>query len=161
MTILQKIENFISKRRMELRFHPLLVLSIITFTLTAVLLGIVAWWEFVPDNVVTVINSNSVPVDKTIYNAGDRITYTISYCKTRQLSGKVMRALVDGYRTLYETEYSDLPIGCHTTKVNELVIPSFTPTGTYHLDVNIDYQINPLRVYTVHFQTQSFQVKWK
>ena len=138
--------------------HPLAIISSITLGLTILLCCLVGYWLFYPDNVTTISNSDSVPVNKTTYTAGEHITYTLSYCKTRSLTGKVMRALVDGYRTVYETVYSNLPVGCHTINVNELVIPSFTPTGKYYLTGTTEYAINPLRTVSNSWKTVEFNV---
>ena len=138
--------------------HPLAILSTITLISTTFLVGLVVYWLFVPDNVVTVNNPQALVVDKIVYKAGDRITYTLCYCKTRRIVGKVDRALVDGFRTIYEPIYSDLPTGCHTVKINELVIPSFTPTGTYHLDMTAEYKVNILKTYMINFRSVDFKV---
>ena len=139
--------------------HPLTILSIVTFLSLGFLMVLVGYWLFWPDNIVTISNPNSIQIDKAVYAPGDRITYTLSYCKTAPMTANVMRALVNDYRTLYDTVESNLPTGCHTTKINELTIPSFAPDGTYHLTGEADYKINPLRTFTVMWRTVDFQVK--
>ena len=143
---------------MKPKRHPLLILSCVTLLFTAILVGLVGYWLFYPDNVVVVTNPNTIKVDKTVYYAGDRITYTFSYCKTRPIVAEVSRALVDDFRTLYDMKQSDLPIGCHTISTNELTIPNFEPSGTYHLNISAVYPINPLRDYTVLMRTVDFKV---
>jgi len=138
--------------------HPLFILSFITLILTLFLAGIVTYWIFIPDTIIKMDNATAVPVDKTVYNAGDRITYTISYCKKRKLVGKVSRALVDGYRISFGMKESDLPAGCHTTKVNELRIPLFTQTGIYHIETTIIYQNNPIKTSSFYWRSVDFKV---
>ena len=112
-----------------------------------------------PDTVITFKNPNSIQVDKKIYYPGDRITYTIDYCKYKNISGIVSRAITDDFRVTFTDVQSNLPLGCHTTQVNDLTIPLFLSTGTYHLTISGMYKINTLRSFeTPLLTTESFQV---
>jgi hypothetical protein len=128
----------------------------ITFVLTIILMGMVGYWELWPDNIVTI--EKSVTTDKAVYYAGERITYTISYCKTRKLPGEVLRSLVNGTRITFSTIESDLPIGCHTMKVSDLIIPDYVDSGIYHIEGTGQYQINPLRKYYNFWESQEFEI---
>lgn len=139
------------RRIIEITAMPLIALLIL-------LMILFWWWLIVPDRVVVVKNPMAIQVDKKVYHPGDRLTYTIDYCKTRPIMGKVSRALVDGYRLMWETVYSNLPVGCHKIEVNELKIHPYAPPGIYHLEITADYQVNPLQIYEVRENTVDFQI---
>jgi hypothetical protein len=131
----------------------------LTFTISFGFLILLGYWEFWPNNILTIENSQKISVDKTSYSPGDRITYTLNYCKTKTISGNSLRALVDGFRMTYEPIKGNLPIGCHTININDLTIPTFIPGGTYHLDMSIEYDINPLRSIIINYKTVDFLIK--
>lgn len=133
-------------------------MSIVTGILSVILLGLVTYWLFWPDNVMVIKNPQAVQVDKQVYQAGDRLTYTVSYCKSRVAIGTITRALVDGYRTNFDVKTNSLTPGCHTVSLNDLEIPKFVPTGTYHLEATASYVLNPLRNQNVRWQSVDFQV---
>jgi hypothetical protein len=134
-------------------------LASFTFIVSFGLIALLGYWEFWPDNILTVQNAQELSVDKTIYSPGDRITYTLNYCKTRNMPGILLRALVDGFRMTYEPKGGNLPVGCHTINVNDLEIPSFIPSGIYHLDMSAEYKINPLKSFIVNYRTVDFLIK--
>ena len=142
-----------------MKFHPLAIISVITFILTIILVFWVSYMLWYPINLISVKNSQSIPVDRSIYHPEDRITYTLDYCKTKNLTASVSRALVDDYRLVFESMNSNLEKGCHVVKVNEVLIPEFTQSGTYHLEITGTYQINVLRVYTLNLRTVDFQIE--
>jgi hypothetical protein len=117
---------------------------------------LLSYWLLYPDNVVTVIAP--VTVSSLVYHPGERITYTLSYCKTRKLVGSVVRSLVDGTRLTFTTVQSDLPVGCHTINVSDLVIPDYVDSGTYHIEATAEYKINPARTFEVYFKSQEFKI---
>lgn len=135
-------------------------LSIIgtVFILTA--LGVFTYWSFQPD-VITITDPLNIPVGKSVYKVGERITYTFEYCKTRKLVGVVDRALVDSYRITYAQITSDLAVGCYTVNVNDLVIPDFIVTNgdKYYLEITAVYKINPIKTQYVYLRTQEFLIQ--
>lgn len=132
--------------------------SLFTVSLTLVLLLVIYYWEFYPDIPLTITHPEAVQVDKTIYHPGDLITYTITYCKSRNIIASISRSLVNSTRTLYTTVDSNLPVGCHTVAIAELEIPKYTDAGEYHLEATASYKINPLRVYNVNWRTVDFKI---
>ena len=109
-----------------MKYHKhLYIFSYITIGLTALLMALVIYWSFFPANFVTVENSMSIKMDKAVYYPGDRMTYTISYCKKSKMPGDVMRSLINGTQITYTTISSDLPVGCHTINVSDLIIPEY------------------------------------
>ena len=129
-------------------------LSIITL---AVLL--VGYWLLWPETVITFTNPQSLSVDKKFYYPGDRIAYTVKYCKYKNITATVSRAIVDDYRVTFTDVQSNLPMGCHTMTANDLTIPMFFTQGTYHLTISGLYPLNSLRNFTTPLlRTVDFQV---
>lgn len=133
------------------------IYSLILLFILSFMMGICGYWLYFDPSVIT-FQKEIVQTDKHQYQSGDRITYTFSYCKTKNISSIVNRALVDGIRLTYATINSNLTVGCHTVKVADLVIPNYAPTGTYHLEAIAEYKINPLRTDQIIWKSESFAV---
>jgi hypothetical protein len=133
--------------------HIFLSVSLGIIIGSSLLLG---YWLVYPDDVVVV--TKPVTVNSEVYHPGERLTYTLSYCKTRKLVGNVVRSLINGTRLTFTTVQSDLPVGCHTVNVSDLVIPDYADSGTYHIEATIEYKINPIRTFEVYFKSQEFKI---
>lgn len=106
-------------------------------------------------------------LEKKEYHIGETLTYISKYCKYNDyIPLKVSRNLVDGY-TYPLPNVSDnsrsiatFPTGCREIPVDvPLIIPTKVPTGKkddYHIEITIDYQINPLQTQTRTFITENF-----
>lgn len=116
-----------------------------------------AYWILLPEEVFSVKRS-IIPTDKRTYIAGNHVSYTVEYCKTRPIVGSVSRSIVDGVRTTYPTISGDLPTGCHTVTVSDIKIPIYLASGDYHLEMTVEHQVNPLSTRVVKYQTEPFQV---
>ena len=119
-----------------------------------IIVGLLYW----PVKVIDIKNSDAIQLDKKIYKRGDRITYTLDYCKYRNAPATVSRALVNSIRINFTAYYNNLPKGCALVKNSDLVIPEFTDVGTYHIETTIEYQINPLRRIFKNWRSVDFQV---
>ena len=117
---------------------------------------VVGWWLLWPDKIVTI--DPKVTVDKEFYKPGDRITYTLSYCKTRKMPGEVSRALVNSVRITFTDVTSDLPTGCHTVRISDLVIPDYVDSGLYHIEGSGLYQVNPIKKFLNTWKSNEFQI---
>ena len=134
--------------------HVYLYVCLTIITIGSVTLGYWALWP------VKVIEFNPVvTTDKTLYHPGERITYTISYCKFTDLSGTVDRAIINGTRTTFTQITGNMTTGCHTVSVSDLVIPDYLDDDVYHIEASIEYQINPLRTQIAKWKTQEFKVQ--
>lgn len=129
------------------------------YTCLTIIVGgfvIFLYWLFWPVNVIKL--TGPVTTDKTSYHPGDRISYTISYCKYIDLGAVVVRSLVNGTRTNFTTQNSDIPMGCHTTKLSDLIIPDYLDSDKYHLEANITYQVNPIRTVQINWRSNDFKI---
>ena len=141
-----------------MKHSALFYLSVFTFIVTIGLLASIWYWLFWPVKVLDVKNPTAITVDKTVYKAGDRISYTISYCKNNAITGEVNRALVNSIRIPFTGIRSNLATGCKTITNRDLVIPAFVDSGTYHIETTAEYKINPLRTQTEFWRSVDLQV---
>lgn len=106
-------------------------------------------------------------LEKKEYRIGETLTYTSKYCKYREyIPLRVTRNLVDGYvyplpsQSESSASLSNFPIGCKEIQVDvPLQVPMRVLTGKaneYHIEIVIDYQINPLKTETKKFVTEKF-----
>lgn len=115
-----------------------------------------AFWLIFPLKVNT--TQSPVIVDKQVYRPGDRITYTLSYCKYKNMPGTVYRSLVNSTRTTFTAISGSLPTGCHMIRVSDLVIPDYTDDGLYHIEGYTEYKVNPIRTIKSSWQTEEFMI---
>lgn len=133
--------------------------SILSFSITFVFLGLVAYWMFWPVTPMVVENDHAITVDKEIYRPGDRITYTFKYCKIVDQNAVVSRSIVNSIRINFTTFYSQVTRGCGTVKSSDLVIPDFIDNGLYHIESTAEYKINPLRTIKHTWESVKFEIK--
>jgi hypothetical protein len=100
-----------------------------------------------------------VTVDKKVYEPGDKIIYTLSYCKYKNIPGTVYRSLVNSTRTAYTEMTNNIAVGCGTIKMYDLHIPDYTDDGLYHLEGSVKYTINPLRQEVDSWKSEEFIIK--
>ena len=136
----------------------LFILAWVCITIVAAGMGLLFYWSFYPYKIMTIKNQMSLPIDKKVYQAGDRIIYTLDYCKTMDITGKLFRAISDGITVNYETIESNIPVGCHIINRGDLVIPEFLPSGEYFIRSTSEWQVNPIRRVTMNFKTEPFEV---
>ena len=137
------------------RWHHIylyICLSIISFSSILIL-----YWEFYPIKILEI--TGPVILQKSEYTAGDRLTYTFSYCKYQNLVGTAFRSLINGTRTSFTPMEGNMPLGCHTVQISDLVIPDYMDADTYHLEATIEYQLNPIRKVDTSWKSNNFIIK--
>lgn len=108
---------------------------------------------------VTVMKPNVQPykvVTKQV-RVGGQLVYIVDACKYLTTTGIVTRTFADGVRYPSIITTGFVKPGCSSTKVSVLV-PNYVVPGTYHLELSIQYQINPFRADTYQFTTDNFEV---
>lgn len=126
---------------------------------TAILLvAIASWFAFKPVNVVKP-NVQPYKIITKVINPGDPVIYEADTCKYIAVPSVVIRRFVDQDGTRYPQppEASNVKAGC-----GKIRIPMSTPfgiqPGTYYVDIEIAYQVNPLRKENYNFTTETFKV---
>ncbi len=111
--------------------------------------------QFTPIDVIA--TNGNYKVDKTEVRAGDTITVTQDFCKTRNSVGTMRVYYRDGVYFLFNQLVTDVPAGCQ--KVNVIYeIPKTLPAGKYQILYVINYQITPFRSIEERIETDYFQV---
>lgn len=127
---------------------------------TVLLTGIILiGWILIQFWPVTAIVPNTQPykiLTKKV-KVGGQLVYVVDACKKIKASSVVSRAFVDGIRYPAITSFNNVPVGCTKTKVS-ILVPNFITPGVYHLELNVQYKINNLRVDTYQFTTEEFEV---
>lgn len=117
---------------------------------------LIGYWEFVPDKVFYF--TSEPQVNGEVFHKGEPISYTFSYCKTRQVQGDLFRTLINGTVTTFTTIPTNLPLGCGTITKKDLIIPMSQDVDTYHLETVVVFKVNPLRDYSVSWKSKNFKI---
>lgn len=123
----------------------------------AVGVSVVFFWWIMPEKVMTI--ESPVKVDKETYRPGERITYTLSYCKKKAITATVYRTLVNGTKISFTEMQSDLTPGCREVKASDLIVPEYVDGDKYHLEGVGIFQVNPIKTYEVRWRSQDFFIK--
>lgn len=122
----------------------------------SLLVGYISWLAFGPYRT---IEFHHQLVAMTPVNHGDPLTYSMDYCKFTQTTPTFTRVLV-GKTTVGLADSSlILTDGCNNIDIINTVIPAYTVPGMYHLELNICFQVNPLRNICHQVRTSDFEVK--
>ena len=146
------LRNMITKHKKHIE-HWYLYTCLTIITLGTLLVG---YWLIFPLRVMEF--TKQTLVDKTTYNAGDRIEYTITYFKYGDWVGTIYRSIVDGTIVAFSPVTNNLPKGCRSTVKGDMVIPDYLSTGVYHLEATASYKVNPIRTVNISWKSQEFSV---
>lgn len=104
------------------------------------------------------------PLVSTELKTGDRIEYISKFCKFTNKSA-ILRGIIvgEGYRLELENApqggTGHVPKGCQTLTVSTFVVPNGVPQGKYHLEIVVEYKLNPVRNIEKVFETENFIIK--
>lgn len=128
--------------------------------LAAFTLAIFSYWSFYPYNPLTVTNA-PVPIRPISLASGVDTTViaTTKVCKYTNAIPIVVRSIVGEGSVLMTPAYSGAvrTTGC-TTLQQAIILPQFTPPGTYHVHWRVNYQVNPIRSVVVQYDSETFKV---
>lgn len=99
---------------------------------------------------------NYIPKD-TFYT-GEQLTYAIEYCKYRAVPATIYGAYIDTVKIYMPEIRFNAPVGCGKIINDNFKIPKILPSGIYHFEVDVVYQVNPLRKVKVHYRTEDFSI---
>lgn len=119
--------------------------------------GYILYLALYPFKTVEIYNA-PVPVLNSPVPAGGVVSYEINYCRFTDKTAKVTRTLVGKSVTTLADFTATSRKGCHDTKVANTILPTYTEPGTYHLEVNACFNVNPIRNECTNFSTKDFQV---
>jgi hypothetical protein len=127
----------------------------LVFASAWVLIIIGAYWSLYPYKPIEILDK-PMDVPNKIVKIGEVLTYHADYCKNMNLPSTVTRSFVDGVKYDLPPVNTDNPTGCHEL-YPALIVPNIPP-GVYHLLINYQYQVNPIRTITVQVVTENFTI---
>jgi len=108
-----------------------------------------------------------INVNKSVYQPGETLTYTIQYCKNKNIQGSVARFLLREGNISPEEEYPTVtnidPVGCRDQNY-DLQLPKDLPDGEYKLYMIYSFRQSSFRevdryyIESVHFEIKAGQV---
>jgi len=121
--------------------------------------GLIIWASYSMFYPFKTVTFNRIPAEVTtnVVNAGESMTYQLDYCHYTDVSVEITRQFVDG--VIYSTPSFRQKVskGCDIHNI-ELPVPSTLNSGTYHLRIFVEFDVNPLRKITKEFETTKFKV---
>ena len=111
----------------------------------------------------TVDVTEPMSVINTTVQPGEVVRYEIQYCRYTEKDSSISWILVQEENKgsdyfLGSRDSGGLPAGCATINSQTPPVPNNTEPGTYYVKAVVRYQINPLRVITREFVTDSVEV---
>lgn len=122
--------------------------------LAGLMLLLFLYWNLYPYKTITL--NKPIQTDKLVYQAGDTLAYDMNYCKHTTKQVEISKRFVDGVAHNAPNTTAFNPTGCREVRVT-MDVPNI-PTGTYTLELNYTYQVNPARSITIQFKTNKFKV---
>lgn len=135
--------------------HMITIGTIGTVILTF-LITLVTFWMAWPYKTIIFLDPQFPILSSTITNGGV-VKFTSKYCKYVHLTEAVSRNYVNDIVFSMPQVTTNREYGCHTITV-QVQVPPELPPGTYHLEINYIYKINPVREIIVHHRTDNFVV---
>lgn len=97
-------------------------------------------------------------VPKHTFVTGEQLTYLFEYCKSRNVPVEMYGYYIDTVKVAMPVVKIKSPVGCGKV-INDLYkIPKILPSGKYHFEVELIYQVNPLRQVRVTYRTEEFEI---
>lgn len=124
---------------------------------SVVLLALLYWLFF--DTPVPIQFTNlPFPVDKSEYRPGEKVVRTADACRFTLAPARISQ----GLRGTQNYDYPEFTVttqhlDCGTSRI-PVALPGDLPPGTYYLVAVVQYEVNPLAVRTVRWQTVPFTV---
>lgn len=132
--------------------HALILLGLVVLT--------VSYWLLFPYKTVT-YNTKQFPVlnkDKVV-KAGDVLLYHGDSCRHRVGEIRLHRALINHTVIDFpDTIFFQDKVECKRLKNASITIPSYAPSGVYHLEITNTMKVNPLREISTKVKTENFYV---
>ena len=131
--------------------------GIITLTFSFASLSVVLYWLNVPYKTVEIEIFKAV---NSPIKQGDIVRLQVRYCKYTDKSELVNRYIV-GEKTVVQIPPRDIigrtPAGC-SEQIQFVELPTMLEPGMKRLKYEVDYQLNPLRLIQLEFESEPFEV---
>jgi hypothetical protein len=97
-------------------------------------------------------------VEKKVFYTGEQLTYAFDFCKTRNVPVEMYGSYIDTVKIDMPVVKLKSPTGCSKRISSNYKIPKILPSGMYHFEVELIYQVNPIREVKVKYRTQQFEI---
>lgn len=103
-------------------------------------------------------NEKGEYVPKSTFYTGEQLSYALEFCKKQAVPAEVYGYYIDTVKIAMPVLKINSPVGCHRTISTTFKIPKILPSGKYHFEVELIYQVNPIRQVRIKYRTQDFQI---
>jgi len=109
-------------------------------------------------NVPLKYDSSILKVEKPVYKSGDQVYAYWKFTKGNNATATINANIIDGV-VWYLPEVKGVREKGDYDKLDVVAnIPSSIPDGTYHIELNVEYQVNPIKTVKYHFKTNDFLI---
>lgn len=127
-----------------------------TLALSFAFVIVMAYWVNAPYKT---IDFKNLPykTNKTVYEQGENAYYEVTYCKYTDVMPTIHRQFVDGIIFEVPSSVAVIQKGCRTSRI-PFTIPESLPAGKYHIKIQADYKMNPVRHILVENESNYFEI---
>lgn len=153
------LEKMVIQEKKPSRLVHVFIYLFIGFTIAGMLLF--AYWQFYPyEPFRAQVQPFPIEDEDGVLQAGDRLVYHSETCRDFEGWVKVNRSLVNDILISY-TPYTYYETGgeCVDFSDHTISLPASIPNGTYHLEIIVTVQVNPIRTISTRFITEDFIVR--
>lgn len=130
-----------------------------TLLLAMAFILFVGFWLTYPYKTISISKSPHKIVSASKVKGGEYITYRVRYTKHTKIEPIITQQFVDGVifkiSEEYVTNFEPSKDGYTLVKIQ---IPPTLPTGTYHIQTDMYYNVNPIRTIHIESHTECFTV---
>ena len=101
-------------------------------------------------------DGNFIP--KKVFYTGEMLAYEFDYCKSRNVPAKMYGSYIDTVKIDMPVVELKSPVGCGEKISSYYKVPKILPSGVYHFEVELVYQVNPIREVRVKYRTVEFNI---
>jgi hypothetical protein len=111
----------------------------------------VLYWWINPYKILT-FNAGTGTLVETTVKSGGYLQVRENFCKKGDFTAIVSRMFIDGITYQVPVYTSNRAEGC-SEQIEYVYIPKALPAGTYHIEADYSYKVNPIK--TVHFKIKT------
>lgn len=151
----QHIEKNIHKTKIFYRF---IMAGITVAIIFGFYVAFLVFWPYKPLEILSPNPLEIVNENKTV-RVGEEIEYRISYCRNTDQQARVTRTLHDGMIYILPELWTNTGTGCHNDAIiSTSIVPKTLPPGKYFLHLNVQFQVNKIRMISYTLMTEEFTV---
>lgn len=150
---------------MKHKLHDVFLFLNLCFIVVGVVIAI--YWKFIDGRLINPVirmdvDTQNFETNTAVYKVGDEVSIKMAYCKFRDIPAHTQWKIVDTIELSFPAETRNRPTGCVGQDGNYFItiakIPSTISAGTWHLEGDIYWEVNPLFTMRDHFKTRPFYV---